>query len=201
MLQYSSILFKQREKKARLPTIIFAVAACGLAFLLLTGCSSAQNAGTEAPMTMKVTSPAFAEGQNIPKKFTCDGDNLSPALTWSGVPDGAQSLVLIADDPDAPAGTWVHWVLYNIPSDQTGLPEGTGNQADSSLGVEGITSYKKSGYGGPCPPKGASHRYYFKVYALDTTLSLKAGSTKSDVEKAMQGHILAQGQLMGKYGR
>ena len=147
-------------------------------------------------MTIQLTSCAFKEGETIPRRHTCDGENLSPTLSWSGVPHGTVSLALNADDPDAPAGTWVHWVLVDLASEITGLPEGV-----SGVGVDGVNGFRKPGYGGPCPPKGSTHRYYFKLYALDKTLGLKAGMSKADVEKAMQGHILAQGQLMGRYGR
>lgn len=147
-------------------------------------------------MAITLTSSAFSEGGTIPKKHTCDGEDVSPALNWSGIPEGTKSLALIMDDPDAPAGTWVHWVLYDLPPDLTGLPEGT-----RGLGVEGMTSFREPGYGGPCPPRGKPHRYFFKLYALDKILGLKAGVTKGDLEKAMQGHVLAQGQLMGTYGR
>lgn len=146
-------------------------------------------------MTLQFTSAAFQEGGTIPKKYTCDGQNISPQLDWSGLPDQTKSLVLIVDDPDAPGGTFVHWVLYGLPADLKGLSEG------ASAGLQGVNSFHKSGYGGPCPPKGSTHRYYFKLYALDTGLTLKPGASKADVEKAARGHILAQGQLMGKYGR
>lgn len=147
-------------------------------------------------MSIQVTSSAFKEGENIPRKHTCDGEDLSPALSWSGIPQGTASLALIADDPDAPVGTWVHWVVADLSPELTGLPEGA-----TRLGVDGVNGFRKTGYGGPCPPKGSTHRYYFKVYALDKTLGLKSRMTKSDVEKAMQGHILSQGQLMGRYSR
>jgi hypothetical protein len=128
--------------------------------------------------------------------FTCDGQDISPALSWDSLPAGTKSLALIMDDPDAPIGTWVHWVLYNLPSDQSGLSEGV-----NRIGIDGKNSWGKTGYGGPCPPKGKSHRYFFKLYALDTALSLPTGASKAEVEKAMQGHILGQGQLMGRYAR
>ncbi len=153
-------------------------------------------------MTIQITSAAFTEGGAIPKKHTCDGEDISPALAWSGIPSGTQSLALIADDPDAPVGTWVHWVLYNIPSTLNGLPEGVAKSPNvEGIGLQGNNGFRRSGYGGPCPPKGKPHRYFFKLYALDTSLNLKAGATKADIEKAMGGHILAQGQLMGTYGR
>jgi Raf kinase inhibitor-like YbhB/YbcL family protein len=147
-------------------------------------------------MALQVASPVFLEGGMLARRFTCDAENVSPPLTWSGTPSGTQSIVLIADDPDAPAGTWVHWVLYDLPSDTTSLPEGV-----KGIGVEGVNDFRKSGYGGPCPPRGTPHRYYFKVYALDTQLGLKPGASKRDVERTMQGHVLAEGILMGKYGR
>lgn len=147
-------------------------------------------------MSLSVTSAAFNEGGSIPRKFTCDDKNMSPALAWSGVPEGTQSLALIADDPDAPAGTWVHWVLYDLPAGTLSLPEGV-----MGLGTEGVNGFGKTGYGGPCPPRGTTHRYFFRVYALNANLGLKPGATKAELENAMQGHVLAQGQLMGKYGR
>jgi Raf kinase inhibitor-like YbhB/YbcL family protein len=147
-------------------------------------------------MSIQVTSSAFKEGESIPRRHSCDGENLSPALSWSGIPQGTASLALIADDPDAPAGTWVHWVIADLPPELSGLPEGA-----TGVGVDGVNGFRRTGYGGPCPPKGSTHRYYFKVYALDQKLGLKMGMTKGDVEKAMQGHILAQGQLMGRYKR
>jgi hypothetical protein len=128
-------------------------------------------------------------------KYTCDGQDISPPLEWSGTPEGTQSLVLISDDPDAPVGTWVHWVLFDLPADTNSLPEGA-----QDLGTDGNNSWRRPGYGGPCPPSG-THRYFFKLYALDTALNLEAGASKEQVEKAMQGHILAQGELMGKYER
>ncbi len=153
-------------------------------------------------MALKVTSTAFESGSTIPKKFTCDGPDVSPALNWNDPPAGTQSLALIADDPDAPVGTWVHWVLYDLPADARSLPESVPEQEQLANGArQGRNDFGKIGYGGPCPPPGKPHRYFFKLYALDTKLDLKAGATKAGVEKAMQGHILAQGELMGRYGR
>jgi Raf kinase inhibitor-like YbhB/YbcL family protein len=160
-----------------------------------SGCQPAPISEGVVPMTIQLTSSAFQEGGAIPKKYTCDGQNISPQLDWSGLPAQAKSLVLVVDDPDAPGGTFVHWVLYGLPADLKSLPEG------ASTGVQGVNDFRKNGYGGPCPPKGNPHRYYFKLYALDMDLSLKPGASKADVEKAVRGHILAQGQLMGKYGR
>lgn len=153
-------------------------------------------------MALKVTSTAFESGSTIPKKFTCDGPDVSPALNWNDPPAGTQSLALIADDPDAPVGTWVHWVLYDLPADARSLPESVPKQEQLANGArQGRNDFGKIGYGGPCPPPGKPHRYFFKLYALDTKLDLKAGATKAGAEKAMQGHILAQGELMGRYGR
>ena len=149
---------------------------------------------------MKITSTAFSEGEMIPKEYTCDGQDISPPLAWTGVPAGTKSLALIADDPDAPVGTWVHWVAFNIPPDVTELPEAIPTDALPTGGTHGTNSWRRPGYGGPCPP-GGTHRYFFKLYALDTELALKAGASKKDVEKAMKGHILAEAQLMGKYKR
>jgi hypothetical protein len=152
-------------------------------------------------MSIAVTSSAFTEGAWIPKKYTCDAEDISPDLKWSGVPSGAKSVALICDDPDAPVGTWVHWVLFNIPADVRSLPAGIPADATLKNGARhGQNDFRKLGYGGPCPP-GGTHRYYFKIYALDTLLTLESGSTKAQVLAAIKGHILAEGQLMGKYKR
>ena len=167
--------------------------------LACMACQAASPGGEEEraePMTMTISSPAFSEGEVIPRKYTCDGEDLSPPLSWFVPPDGTQSLVLITDDPDAPVGTFVHWVLFNIPPDATSLPEGI-----SGVGTQGVNGFGKSGYGGPCPPKGPAHRYFFKIFALDSHIDLQSSATKSEVEKAMQDHVLAQGQLMGTYER
>jgi len=152
-------------------------------------------------MTIKLTSSAFKEGAMIPAQYTCDGKDISPPLNWSAVPEGTQSFALICDDPDAPIGTWVHWVVYNIPDKVTALPENVPPHK-SVMGniLQGMTDFRRIGYGGPCPPRG-THRYYFKIYALDTMLNLPAGATKRELLRAMEGHILVEGQLMGRYGR
>ena len=148
---------------------------------------------------MKLTSVAFKEGESIPRQYTCEGVNISPPLEWTGVPKEAKSIAIIADDPDAPSGTFTHWVLYNLPADKIGLIENTPPaETLPGGGRQGENDFHKTGYGGPCPPSG-THRYFFKIYALDSELSLKAGATKTDVEQAMQGHIVARGQLMGRY--
>ena len=151
---------------------------------------------------MQLTSTAFTEGAAIPPKFTCDARNVSPPLKWSGVPAGAKSLALIVDDPDAPSGTWVHWVLYDLPASVSELPEDLAKSQYVAGGAkQGLNDFKHLGYGGPCPPHGKPHRYLFKLYALDLLLDLKPGLTKKDLETAMEKHILAQGQLMGTYQR
>ena len=149
-------------------------------------------------MTITITSSAFSEGGMIPKEHTCDGSNISPALSWSGIPAGAKSLALICDDPDAPMGNWVHWVLFNIPASETGLPRAVPPDKTLANGARhGINDFRTYGYGGPCPP-GGTHRYDFKIYALDTGLAQGPGLSKADLLKAMQGHVLAEGQLMGR---
>jgi hypothetical protein len=151
---------------------------------------------------MQLTSTAFTEGAAIPPQYTCDGTNASPPLKWSGVPAGTKSLALIVDDPDAPAGTWVHWVLYDLPVTATELAEGLPKSQYVAGGAkQGLNDFQYLGYGGPCPPHGKPHRYFFKLFALDTLLDLKPGLTKRDIERAMETHILAQTQLMGTYQR
>ena len=151
---------------------------------------------------MKISSPAFAEGEPIPALYTCEGSDISPPLQWSGVPAGASSLALVCDDPDAPMGTWVHWVVYHLPPQARGLPEATPcseSLPDGSL--QGITDFERVGYGGPCPPPGGAHRYFFKLYALDTRPELPPGATKAQLIKAMDDHILDQCQLIGTFRR
>jgi hypothetical protein len=182
--------------------------------VLANGCAPAStpatSALTETPdmtkkggqaMAFELTSDAFTPHESIPRKYSCDGEDISPPLTWSDPPEGTQSFALICDDPDAPMGTWVHWVLFNIPADSRSLPEAIPAQDTLSDGsVHGKNSWKRQDYGGPCPPSG-THRYFFKLYALDTTLDLRAGATKKKVLRAMEGHILAEADLMGTYSR
>jgi len=152
--------------------------------------------------TMQLKSSAFGNGQPIPIKYTGQGKDISPPLEWSEVPAGTKSFAIIADDPDAPVGTWVHWVIYNIPSDLTKLDENVPTKETLSNGAkQGINDFGKIGYGGPMPPPGKPHRYYFKLYALDTMVNLKPRATKQDLLKAMQGHIVGQAELMGTYQR
>jgi len=154
-------------------------------------------------MAFLLTSAAFKDSATIPGKYTCDGVDVSPPLAWSGAPAGTGSLALIADDPDAPGGTWVHWVLYNLPAEVSELPENIAKVESLDLGGarQGRNDFRRPGYGGPCPPPGPAHRYFFKLYALDTRLALKAGAQKKDVEAAMEGHVLGSAQLMGTYAR
>ncbi|HZZ82086.1 MAG TPA: YbhB/YbcL family Raf kinase inhibitor-like protein [Gemmataceae bacterium] len=148
-------------------------------------------------MTMQLTSTAFANGQPIPQRFTRDGEDVSPPLRWANPPSQTRSFALVCDDPDAPRGTWVHWVRFNISADTHQFAEG---EAADGVG-EGTNDFGNLGYGGPAPPKGKPHRYFFKLYALDTTLDLADGSTKAEVLAACKGHILAEAELMGKYQR
>jgi Raf kinase inhibitor-like YbhB/YbcL family protein len=153
-------------------------------------------------MKLELTSTAFREGETIPKQYTGDGKNVSPPLRWSEPPQGTNGFALICDDPDAPRGTWVHWVLYNLPADQRELAEAVPAQDVVGGGArQGKNDFGKLGYGGPAPPPGKPHRYYFKLYALDKLPDLAPGATKEQLVAAMKGHILAEGQLMGRYGR
>jgi Raf kinase inhibitor-like YbhB/YbcL family protein len=178
------------------------VCIIGAILLLTLQLLEAENRMKEgSTMNIRVTSSAFSQGGNIPSKYSCDGNDISPPISWSKGPDGTKSYALIADDPDAPMGTWVHWVIYNVPPSITSLPE---NVPKSPEGIEdsvqGINDFKRHGYSGPCPP-GGTHRYSFKVYALDTILKAEAGLTKKKLLKIMEGHILGQGELMGTYSR
>ena len=146
-------------------------------------------------------SSAFSEGSTIPKQYTCDGADVSPALTWAGAPAGTQSFALIADDPDAPVGTWTHWIIWDIPP-RGSLPEGVAKTETLNDGArQGKNDFKRIGYGGPCPPPGKPHRYFFKLYALDTKLDLTPGASRNELERALKSHVLAEAQVMGKYGR
>jgi len=160
--------------------------------------------GGRSRMALSLSSTAFQDGTAIPLKYTCDGADVSPPLAWNGAPPRAAAFALIADDPDAPAGTWVHWVLYNVPGTATQLPENVA-KADAlpDLGgaLQGRNDFRRAGYGGPCPPPGPAHHYLFKLYALDALLKLKPGAQKKDLEAAMQAHVLGTAQLMGTYAR
>lgn len=153
-------------------------------------------------MAFTISSPSFQNGGEIPKKFTCDGADVSPELRWSSPPAGTQSFALIADDPDAPVGTWTHWVLFDLPAQTTFLPESVTKVDDLPAGGrQGRNDFRKIGYGGPCPPPGKPHRYFFKLYAIDKKLNLRPGASKQDVEQAMQDHIVGQAEFFAKYQR
>jgi Raf kinase inhibitor-like YbhB/YbcL family protein len=153
-------------------------------------------------MAIDLSSPAFEEGQPIPKQYTADGRNVSPPLRWSDPPGATRSLALICEDPDAPRGTWTHWVAFNLPAEARELGEGIPPEPTLSDGtVQGTNDFGKIGYGGPSPPPGKPHRYFFKLYALDQQLQLPAGASRNQLLAAVKGHILAEGLLMGTYGR
>jgi len=156
----------------------------------------------DPPANLELKTTAFKAGGTIPAKYTCSGADISPALSWNQPPARTQSLALVVDDPDAPAGTWVHWVIYNLPASARQLPEGVPRgEAVVSGGKQGLNDFPQNGYGGPCPPPGKPHRYFFRLYALDTLLDLRSPVHRNDVDAAMKGHILAQAELMGTFGR
>jgi hypothetical protein len=170
---------------------------------IASGPAETLNEETDSTMPFELSSTAFAQGEPIPVQYSCDGDDISPPLTWGNPPTGTQSLALIMDDPDAPGGTWDHWILFNIPADthevQENLPI-TGKNQDPNAIFVGNNSWGRADYGGPCPPSG-THRYFFKLYALDTTISLLPGANKQELLNNMDGHILAESELMGTFSR
>ncbi|MBV9084610.1 MAG: YbhB/YbcL family Raf kinase inhibitor-like protein [Acidobacteriaceae bacterium] len=147
-------------------------------------------------MAIRVRSTAFSEGARIPEKYSCDGQNVSPPLDWSGIPENTKSAALVVDDPDAPSGTFTHWIVYDLPPNTTKLAEGS-----SAAGKEGVNGFGKTGYGGPCPPPGKPHRYYFHIYALDVASLGNAGLSRERFDAAIERHIVAEGQVMGTYKR
>jgi Raf kinase inhibitor-like YbhB/YbcL family protein len=180
------------------------LALCFVAAVFL-GCQNKEGDGlgdTKGVPTMELTSTAFPEAGTIPEQYTGDGQDISPPLEWKDAPEQTKSYALICDDPDAPRGTWVHWVLFNLPATQHELAAGLPVRGQLSDGAkQGKNDFGKIGYGGPAPPRGKPHRYFFKLYAVDTIVDLPEGATKQHLEQALKGHILAQGQLMGKYAR
>jgi Raf kinase inhibitor-like YbhB/YbcL family protein len=201
----------------RIRTCLGFAAIAVTAAAIALGCSSREQKSTPAAeteeattsqeatamsTTIQLTSPVFENGKPIPVKYTCDGDDVSPELKWGNLPEGTRSIALICDDPDAPMGTWVHWVLFDLPVEVTGLPEAIpGTETLDNGATQGMTNFKRVGYGGPCPPPGKPHRYFFKLYAVDKMLGLSSGADKGEVLSAMEGHVLGEGQLMGTYGR
>lgn len=153
-------------------------------------------------MSIVLSTAAFPNGSEIPARFTCSGADVSPALSWSSTPAGTRSIAVIADDPDAPMGTWTHWVIWNVPPQPANLPEGVPAEKELKSGArQGKNDFGRIGYGGPCPPPGKAHRYFFKIYALDVLLHLEAGSSKAALEQAMSGHVLSQTNWMGTFRR
>jgi Raf kinase inhibitor-like YbhB/YbcL family protein len=154
-------------------------------------------------MSIEVTSSAFDDGGFIPARCTCDAEDVSPPLEWTRVPEAAKSLALVCDDPDAPMGTWVHWVIYDLAPTLSGLAEGVppGSGVTSDGAKQGVNDFRRTGYGGPCPPPGSPHRYFFTLYALDIEPGLPPGASKADLLRVIEGHVLAEGQLMGRYQR
>lgn len=182
---------------------LFLISSCVTAAALLPHVEAALRRHAKgAPVAFQISTTAFSAGESIPKKFTCDGSDVSPALAWTDPPAATQSFTLIMDDPDAPVGSWVHWVLYDLPPDARELPENVAKQEQLPTGArQGRNDFRNIGYGGPCPPPGKPHRYFFRLYALDAKLNLKSNASKADAGRTMQGHILAQSQLIGRYSR
>ena len=183
------------SREQRLRWGVRTIVTCGLC--ILTGPAGATSLGA-----LTLASPGFPSGGEIPRQHTCDGADRSPALTWGTVPEGTKSFALIVDDPDAPAGTWVHWVVYDLPANTTQLSQGldpTDRLANG--GTQGLNDFQKPGYGGPCPPPGKAHRYFFRLYALDAATNLQPRATKAALIKAIEGHVLEQAELMGTYKR
>jgi len=167
--------------------------------VILRGQTARPGAGS---MNFKISTTSFPADGIIPKRYTCDGEDGSPALSWGGAPQATKAFALIADDPDAPVGTWTHWLAWNIPASTNQLSEGVSKDAQLADGArQGVNDFGRIGYNGPCPPPGKPHRYFFKLYALDSVLDLKPGASRKELEAAMRGHVLHQIELMGRYGR
>lgn len=190
------------ELRGILPVFFVILAiACVSHGILFAAPVSAQNTKDPA-MPLNLSSPSFSNGGDIAKQFTCDGSDLSPQLSWTEPSAGTKSFALLADDPDAPVGNWNHWTAWNLPPDLRSLPEGVPKTPHLPDGTDqGINDFHKPGYNGPCPPAGKPHRYYFKLFALDSKLDLKPNASKRELERAMKGHILAQAEWMGRYKR
>jgi Raf kinase inhibitor-like YbhB/YbcL family protein len=170
--------------------------------MLLAGCQSEETEMTAPDSSLSISSPEFNTGQPIPEKYTCDAENISPPLVWEGLPPGTNSLALVADDPDAPIGTWTHWIFYNIPPSQVGLSENISpDEQTGGVGTQGKNSFNDLGYGGPCPPPGKSHRYFFKLYALALSPDQPPRMNTAQLNEKMLGHILGKAEWMGTYRR
>ncbi|MFH1319672.1 MAG: YbhB/YbcL family Raf kinase inhibitor-like protein [Bacteroidota bacterium] len=181
------------------PLVIIALICYSCAFSQTTPDKMSVKGDPGGKTKIHIKSNVFAHEGMIPSKYTCDGENVSPPFSWGHTPEGTKSIAIINNDTDAPMGTWVHWVIYNIPPDITGLPENVpAKKALENGAIQGINDFKSIGYGGPCPPSG-THRYYFKIYALDKVLELKAGATTKELLEAMEKHIIGEGAFMGKY--
>lgn len=190
------------KKTALIVFVIMLLAGCQSGGQTATAQKSSSDKSGDSNMTFSLQSPSFSNGSPIPRKFACEGSDSSPALQWDNFPANTQSLALIVDDPDAPAGTWTHWVVYDLPPNARQLPEGAPKQPSlADGGAQGTNDFGKIGYGGPCPPPGKPHRYFFKLYALNAKLNLKPGATRAQVEQAMQDHVIGKAEWMGTYQR
>jgi Raf kinase inhibitor-like YbhB/YbcL family protein len=191
----------------RTPVALFAASLALASAAIAAGAAiivarPAYNPGERHTMSFVLETKAFPKGGEIPARYTCSGDDLSPALSWSGVPQNTKSFALIVDDPDAPSGTFTHWLVYDLPAATHHLPESVSRTDDQSGGGrQGRNDFGRVGYGGPCPPPGKAHRYFFRLYALNAPLSLPAGASRQALEAAMRGHVIAQAELMGKFAR
>ena len=195
----------RRSRFALLLTAACVTLACATCvagdFALESDRASTHNRGRRA-MAFTLDTKAFPKGGEIPSKYACTGEDVSPALSWSGAPQGTKSFALIVEDPDAPSGTFTHWIVYDLPAEARQLPENVSKTDDlSGGGRQGRNDFRRAGYGGPCPPPGKPHRYFFKLYALNSPLNLPAGASRREVEDALRGHVIAQAELMGKFGR
>lgn len=205
---FNRALHNKHDSGSWCPDKLAVSLCCGLLFLLAPAVSCGSSAlgpaqgRATSPSGFRMESAAFKEGAGIPVRFTCEGEDISPGLAWSGTPAATRSFVLIVEDPDAPGGVWTHWVVYNLPAQTKAMDENQPKEAQlPNGGLQGSSSFGRVGYGGPCPPPGPAHRYFFKLYALDTVLPLEPGAGKQQVIDAMKGHVLGQAQLMGRFKR
>ncbi len=186
---------RRSVRSSLIPLLSICFLLCLSASLPLVAAGARSGMKGASSVSFSLRSPDFTNGGDIPKQLTCAGEDRSPALAWNGAPAGTKSFALIADDPDAPGGTWVHWVIFNIPSGLNGLAGGMGKKEQQENGArQGRNDFGKTGYNGPCPPPGKPHRYFFKLYALNAELALGAGATKAEVESAMEGHIVGEAE-------